>query len=321
MFCTKCGMSISENSKFCQKCGSPVKPVNTAPANVAANNAPQQPAQIQPDNAPQQPAQMQPDSAPQQTVRMQPDSAPQQPAQMQPDSAPQQPAQMQPDSAPQQPAQMQPGSAPQQSNISALPEKMRHRCAVCDQETPYADMHVSVVSGIQINIGKGRDKKDLYHKEPNMTDTAPICSRCNEEGVGKIKKMRPVNCVLAILFWPIGIAMLIGGFVLFFSDYLWIPLGSIMIKPYIFGVILCIPGIAVISLAVRFGKRGFSQPERVLAMDAEKKLKNRVLGELIAESGRRDRVFAATMKEAANLQKQNAVARKACKYPSANPTL
>ena len=42
MFCTKCGMNIAETSKFCPKCGLPVKPIGTAPASAPAYGAPPQ---------------------------------------------------------------------------------------------------------------------------------------------------------------------------------------------------------------------------------------------------------------------------------------
>ena len=292
MFCTKCGTRMAESSKFCPQCGSHVNPVKSATVTTPAYGTPPAGVPIA-ENIPAAP----PASAP--IIGNAPISHPEQ-------AVPFIPIDL---------ANLSNISNNYQGDLSTLPEKVRHNCAVCNQETSGSDMFVTVISGIQTNIGKGKDKKDLYHKEPNMKNTAPICSRCNEDGVSRIKKMRPLNCILAILFWPIGIALFIGGIVLFFSDYLWIPLGSIQIKPYIFAFILCIPGILVISLAVRFGKRGFSKPEKVLILDAEKKFKARVLNELKEDSGYRNSAFVATMKEAANLQKQNAVARKACKYP------
>ena len=202
---------------------------------------------------------------------------------------------------------------------AALPENVLHNCAVCNQPTSNSDTYVSVISGIQTNIGKSKDKKDLYQKEPNLKSTAPICGRCKDDGTRKIKKMRLPNCILAVLFWPIGIALFIGGIALFFSDYLWIPLGNFQIKPYIFAFILCIPGVFVISLAARFGKRGFSKPEKILILDTEEKLKARVLNELKEAGMQKDSMFAVTVKEAANLQRQNTAALKACKYPFPDP--
>ena len=217
------------------------------------------------------------------------------------------------------PPMPQSGVPPAGAIQAALPEKVRQNCAVCNQPTSDSDIYVSVISGIQTNIGKSKDRKDLYHKEPNLSTAAPICSHCKDDGIRKIKKMRVSNCILAILFWPIGIALLIGGIVLFFSDYLWIPLGNFQIKPYVFAFILCIPGIIVISLASRFGKRGFSRPEKILVLDSEEKLKTRILSELTDAGVQKSSVFAATAKEAANIQRQNIAARNACKYPSSEP--
>jgi len=199
-------------------------------------------------------------------------------------------------------------------NLSELPKEEREKCAVCDRQVAGAAEFVSVVSGVMSNIGQGKDKKDLFCKEPTLQHTAPVCYECSESGVNKIKKRRLLNCILSILCWPIGIALTIAGIVFGLSGEIGIQIGDYIITPYIFVAIICIPGIIVLLLAVHTGKRGFSNPIRLFLSDTEGKLKSKILDEVKEKCG--GSAFTATMKEASALPLQNANAQKLCKYPA-----
>ena len=51
MYCSNCGEKIVENAKFCQKCGTPVMPVNTEPFNANAYGEQPQPSHTIPGEA------------------------------------------------------------------------------------------------------------------------------------------------------------------------------------------------------------------------------------------------------------------------------
>ena len=202
---------------------------------------------------------------------------------------------------------------------AGLPREERAKCVFCDHAKPYCVDKTAVVSGFQTLIGKNRQKNDLHIKEPRMTHGAPVCHECREKRVAKIRRMRPLNCLLCILCWPAGIALIIGGIVLAMQG--GIEIGNYRIVPYLFVFIACIPGILVLVAAFSTGKRGFSKPEKTYMSDAEEKLKKQVLGELNERDGGKwkGKVFAATMKETAGIEKQNTAAYAACKFPVAPP--
>lgn len=206
------------------------------------------------------------------------------------------------------------------TDVSTLPLVEQENCAVCQQPVSDPAEWVSVIRGMMRCIGKDKEKKDLYYKEPTTKITAPVCAGCQAEGVRKIKSRRVINCILSILFWPIGIALLLGAFYLMVSDDVdfGIQVGNFIVVPWILIIIVCIPGILFIALAVHTGKRGFSSPERLFVQDTEEKLKEKVIAITDNAEEQTGTPFAVTMKEAANLQKQNNAAHAACKYPAAD---
>jgi len=218
-----------------------------------------------------------------------------------------------------EPNMAQPGSTGSaQGPISALPLEERRDCPVCSKPSSGVAGHVSIVSGKMTKIGKDKEKNDLFYKEPTQSHRAPFCHGCMESSIGKIKRRRPLNCILSILCWPIGIALIICGIAIVFSDNVGIVIGNFRIIPWVFIFILCLPGIAVIVAAVHTGKRGFTNPDRLFVSDAEEKLKSKVLSELKDQCAidKKNTVFTATMKEADGLQALNSRAYAACKYPA-----
>jgi len=151
-----------------------------------------------------------------------------------------------------------------------------------------------------------------------MTHAAPVCPACKETGVRKIKQWRPIHCIVAILFWPIGIGLIIAAIGFFMSGNAGVAFGNVRVFPILAVVIACIPGFIVLAIAVRSGKRGFSKPENTFLFDCEERLKSTVLRELKGED-KQAPVFTASMKEAAGLYKENDIAHRTCKYPAPRP--
>jgi len=167
-------------------------------------------------------------------------------------------------------------------------------------------------------IGKDKEKNNLLHREPTLRHNAPVCWECNEGGVRKVRNRRPINCILSILSWPVGVGLIIAALVIAFSDGFGIRIGNWIVVPWIFILAMCIPGIAVICLAVHTGSRGFTDPQKRFILDVEEKLKTQVLDEFnkINEGIHGITAFTATLKEASHLHTQNANAQIACKYPA-----
>ncbi len=190
-------------------------------------------------------------------------------------------------------------------------------CVFCREPKPAFAQRVTLVSGTRTLIGTNKQNQSLFVRQPESLHTGPICPQCWEQKQAKVRGRRVLNIILSVLFWPIGIALTIAGFVFVLSEG-GIQVGDWIITPYLFIIIACIPGFLLIALAYQCGKRGFPKPEVTTARDAETAFKKVVTdSEDAARTGTVS--FAATLKEAQAIDKQNGASWAALKHPAAVP--